>query len=168
MKNDFTTNFSVDKPNKTVRVQRAFDAPRHHVWAAWTRPELLDQWWAPKPYRTETKSMDFSEGGMWLYAMIGPEGEKHWAKARYTSIDPKDQFCFTDAFCDEHGTKAEGMPTSRWTNAFSESGGVTTVTITIRHDRLEDIEQLIEMGFKEGFLMALQNLEQLLAATDQG
>lgn len=62
------------------------------VWDAWTKPEILDQWWAPKPYQTETKSMDFREGGMWLYAMVSPENEKHWCKNDYHKVEPKKIF----------------------------------------------------------------------------
>jgi uncharacterized protein YndB with AHSA1/START domain len=57
-------------------VTREFDANSDLVWKAWTTAELLDQWWAPKPYRAETKSLDFREGGVWLYAMVSPENEK--------------------------------------------------------------------------------------------
>ena len=56
-------DFTVNKTNNTLTVVRAVAAPIDFVWAAWTEPELLDQWWAPKPYQTKTKSMDFREGG---------------------------------------------------------------------------------------------------------
>ena len=77
MKNELITNFTVDKAEKKVMIKREFAAPKKHVCAACTEPELLDQWWAPKPWKSETKSMDFSEGGRRLYAMVGPEGEEH-------------------------------------------------------------------------------------------
>ncbi len=62
-------DFIVNKENNTVNVKREFAADLQLVWDAWTKPELLDQWWAPKPYQTKTISMDFREGGMWLYYM---------------------------------------------------------------------------------------------------
>ena len=65
--------FIKDVTNKKVTVIRHFDAPVDHVWRAWTEVDLLDQWWAPKPWKAETKTMDFRSGGSWLYAMIGPE-----------------------------------------------------------------------------------------------
>jgi PhnB protein len=76
-------DFSVDKKNKTVHVTREFAAQLNLVWDAWTKPELLDQWWAPKPYQTKTKSQTFKEGGYWLYALMGPEGDVHWCRADY-------------------------------------------------------------------------------------
>jgi uncharacterized protein YndB with AHSA1/START domain len=68
MKSALLFDFTVNKESKTIVVNREFAAPLSLVWDAWTKAELLDKWWAPKPYRTETKSLDFREGGMWLYA----------------------------------------------------------------------------------------------------
>jgi len=65
MKNE--ASFEKDLKNKRLTVSRAFNAPLELVWKAWTESEILDQWWAPKPYRAETKSMDFRKGGMWAY-----------------------------------------------------------------------------------------------------
>jgi PhnB protein len=59
-------DFSVNKENNTILVKREFAANLDLVWDAWTKPELLDRWWAPKPYKTETRSMDFREGGHWV------------------------------------------------------------------------------------------------------
>jgi len=67
-------NFLVDKENKKITVERSFNAPLDLVWSAWTEAEILDLWWAPKPYRTETKKMDFREGCRWHYCMVSPEG----------------------------------------------------------------------------------------------
>jgi len=63
MKSNLFVNFSVDKENKVINVERAFAAPISKVWSAWTEREILDQWWAPKPWKAKTKSLDFSVGG---------------------------------------------------------------------------------------------------------
>jgi uncharacterized glyoxalase superfamily protein PhnB len=73
-------DFSVNKDSNTINVKRQFAADLPLVWDAWTKPELLDQWWAPKPFRNKTKSMDFREGGAWHYAMISPENITHWCR----------------------------------------------------------------------------------------
>jgi uncharacterized protein YndB with AHSA1/START domain len=78
MNKDILLNFQIDKEKKQIHVDRSFAAPLELVWAAWTEPDILDQWWAPKPYKTVTKSMNFSVGGRWLYYMLSPQGEKHW------------------------------------------------------------------------------------------
>jgi uncharacterized protein YndB with AHSA1/START domain len=162
MKSNLLMNFSVDKENNRVNVEREFAAPVGKVWAAWTQSELLDLWWAPRPWKARTKSQDFREGGSWLYAMVGPEGEEHWAKLDYKTINPQKSFSGIDAFCDENGTLNEEFARSTWTNTFTEADGTTTVSVVIQYDKYEDIEQIMEMGFKEGFTMALGNLDELL------
>ncbi len=158
-------DFSVNKENNTIHAKRAFAADLSLVWDAWTKPELLDLWWAPQPYRTQTKSMDFREGGSWLYCMISPENEKHWCKADYQKIVPFKSFSGLDAFCDEEGKLNEDFPRSLWSNTFIEQTANTTlVDIIISYNSLADLEKIIQLGFKEGFTMALGNLDQYIEA----
>lgn len=165
MKNDLLFDFTVNKESNTVNVKREFAANLGLVWNAWTQAEILDQWWAPKPWKAETKSHDFREGGVWLYAMVGPENEKHWAKAEFKTIDAKKTFSWADAFCDENGHINTDLPQAVWTNTFTEQDGITRVEVSIKHDKYEDIEAILNMGFKEGFAMGLDNLDELLAKT---
>ena len=164
MKNELITNFTVDKAEKKVMIKREFAAPKKHVWAAWTEPELLDQWWAPKPWKSETKSMDFSEGGRRLYAMVGPEGEEHWSFADYYSITSESNFKFRDGFSDSAGNINGDMPQSDWNVDFVETDGLTAVNIEIQHEKISDIEKVIEMGFKEGITATLEQLSEILSA----
>lgn len=158
-------DFSVNKADHTIGVKRTFAAPLELVWSAWTKPEILDLWWAPKPYQTQTKQMDFRVGGHWLYAMISPEGEAHWCRADYKEVEALKRFSGLDAFCDEAGQINEAFPRSFWTNAFTEeSDEVTMVDIVIAYESLSDLERIVELGFKEGFTMALGNLDQYLEA----
>jgi len=155
-------DFIVNKENKTVNVTREFAANLQLVWDAWTKPELLDLWWAPKPYVNKTKSMDFRESGRWLYCMISPEGETHWCLNNYKKINHLKGFSGLDAFCDEEGNINMDFPRTLWTNTFAANANTTTVTIVAQYDKLEDLEKVIAMGFKEGFTMALGNLDELL------
>ncbi len=157
-------DFVVDKENRRVKVVREFNAPLAKVWAAWTQKDLLDEWWAPKPWKTKTKTMDLKEGGNWLYSMVGPEGEEHFCRVDYKSVTPMKSFKGLDAFCDANGNINKELPASLWTCEFSEAGSKTTVTIEMECETLADLEKYIEMGFKEGFTMALGNLDELLTA----
>jgi len=159
-----TMNFNVDKENNKIQVIREFAAPVSRVWKAWTQQELLDQWWAPKPWTAQTKEMDFREGGKWIYAMVSPEGEKHWARTDFQSVKTLVSFTGLDAFVDEKGNKNTGLPESSWKVEFDESSITTTlVSVEIEYDSSEDLEKILEMGFIEGFSAALQNLDELLA-----
>ncbi|HSD08260.1 SRPBCC domain-containing protein [Flavobacterium sp.] len=162
MKNSLTFDFTVNKETNTVQVQKEFAAGLDLVWDAYTKPELLDQWWAPKPWLAKTKSMEFKVNGTRLYAMRGPEGEEHWALANFTSISPKTNFRYLDAFCDNEGNINDQLPRSEWNLDFIDKGDITLVDITIKHNALADLEKLIEMGFKEGFTIALNGLDELI------
>lgn len=153
--------FIVDKPTKTVCITAEFDAERDLVWDAYTRAELLDQWWAPKPWASRTKVMDFREGGRRFYAMVSPEGVERWSVQKYTSITPKTNFKFFNAFAD--ADENPELPGSDWDLNFSDQGGTTKVNISIYNESLERLERMIELGFREGTMMQLQNLEELLA-----
>lgn len=163
MNTNLLFDFTINKENKTIHIKREFDATPELVWKAWTEAELLNQWWAPKPYHIETKVLDLKVGGTWLYAMVSPKNEKTWCKADYKAIEAIKLLSWSDAFCDENGIENNIKPRSYWTNNFAESNEITTVSITILHDKLEDMETLIKMGFKEGFTMGLGNLDELLA-----
>ena len=164
MNSNLQFDFIVHKENNTIEINRAFAAPVNLVWKTWTTPEILDQWWAPKPYQTETKSMDFREGGFWLYSMVSPEGERHWCRADYKQIEVLKSYSALDAFCDETGQINESFPRAFWTNHFVENGDTTMVNITIAYNSLTDLEAVIQLGFKEGFSMAIGNLDEYLEA----
>jgi uncharacterized protein YndB with AHSA1/START domain len=146
-----------------LRITRQFDAPVDQVWKAWTTSELLDQWWAPKPWKTRTRSLDFSEGGKWMYAMVGPEGEEHLCRVDYIQIVPGKKFTGTDAFCDAEGNISTEFPTMHWICEFEAEGDKTNVLVTITFGSEEDLNKIVEMGFKEGFTAAHDNLDELLA-----
>lgn len=157
-------DFTVNKNENAIHVKREFAAARALVWDAWTKPELLDLWWAPKPYQTKTKSMDFREGGSWLYAMMGPEGDTHWCRADYKKVNAPHSFSGLDAFCDEDGNVNQDFPRSLWTNTFEDHGDRTLISIRIEYQQLDDLEKILELGFKEGFSAALENLDQYIEA----
>ncbi len=162
MNSNLLFEFAVDKENKTIHVTRAFAAGLELVWKAWTTAELLDQWWAPQPYRNKTKTLDFRNGGLWHYAMISPENETHWCRFDYETIEPQKSYTGLDAFCDEAGNINTAFDRMQWLNQFTESNGQTTVNITVTLDSLETLEKIIGMGFKEGFTAGLNQLDQLL------
>ena len=165
MKNDLLFDFTVDKSTKTVFINREFDAGLSLVWDAFTKQEILDQWWAPKPWASKTKFMNFEVGGRRFYAMVSPEGEEHWSIQEFTSINPKTNFKLLNAFADKDENPE--LPGSEWDLNFSEQNGTTKVSVTIYNESLARLEKMIEMGFKEGFSMTLKTLEELLATLSQ-
>lgn len=161
MKTDLLFDFTVDKIAKTVFVNREFAAGLSLVWDAFTKQEILDQWWAPAPYLSKTKFMNFEIGGRRFYAMVSPEGEEHWSLQKYTSISPKTNFKMSNFFADKDENPE--LPGSDWDLNFSEHHGITKASITIYNESSSRMEKLLE-GFRQGFTATLKNLEYLLAA----
>jgi uncharacterized protein YndB with AHSA1/START domain len=158
------TLFTKDFANKKLNVTREFSAPVEKVWKAWTESELLDKWWAPKPWKTETVSMDFSEGGHWLYYMAGAGGEKHYSKVNFETIIPGRQFTAANIFCDEHGEPVGNMSVGHWKNTFKATPTGSKVEVELSFDNEDSLKNMIAMGFEKGFTMGLGNLEELLEA----
>lgn len=164
MNHNLAFDFSVDKEKKTITVKREFAAELALVWDAYTKSEILDQWWAPNPWKAKTKRMDFRNGGSWLYAMVGPAGEEHWALATYKDIQFQKKFMGLDAFTDADGKVNAEMPQSKWEVNFTDKGEITLVEFRISFDDLAQLETTIQMGFKEGLSMAMEGLDELLAS----
>jgi len=165
MNNNLPFDFTVDKAAKTVFMNTEFAAELSLVWDAFTKHELLDQWWAPKPWASKTKFMDFKVGGRRFYAMVSPEGAERWSVQRFTSISPKTNFKLLNAFADKDENPE--LPGSDWDLNFSEENGKTKVSIAIYNESLDRMEKMIEMGFKEGMTMTLNHLRELLADLSQ-
>ncbi|HTB32260.1 MAG TPA: SRPBCC domain-containing protein [Bacteroidia bacterium] len=160
MENNSKTEFVTDLQNKKVTITREFDSPLENVWRAWTEKDLLDQWWAPKPFMSKTKVMDFKVGGRRFYAMVSPEGQEHWSVQKYTSISPKTNFKMMNAFADKDENPQ--LPGSDWDVNFSEENGTTKVCIIIINESLDRMKKMIEMGFQSGIMATLESLDELL------
>lgn len=159
-------DFIVNKETKTVSITKQLDAPLELVWDAYTKPEYLDQWWAPKPFSSRTKHMNFAVGGRRFYAMVSPEGQERWVMQQFRSITPKSHFSLFNAFADADENLE--LPGSDWDMNFSEQDGKTTVHASIYNESLERLERMIEMGFQSGVAAQLENLDELLANLSGG
>jgi len=163
LSDSYRNDFTVDKATNSVFITREFDADISLVWDAFTKQEILDQWWAPKPLISKTKVMNFEVGGRRFYAMVWPEGQEYWGMKKYTLINPKTQIKWLSSFTDKDENINAELPTSEWELNFSEENGITKVSIVIKNKTLADIEMIIQMGFKEGFTMILKELDNLLS-----
>lgn len=162
------TTFELSEDGRALTITRNFNAPMTAVWEAWTDSSLADQWWAPKPWRAETREMDFRVGGHWQYSMNGPDGEKMWGRMEYREINAPASFQAEDYFCDENGNKAAEMPTSTFEMKLTEEAGRTTQVVIATYPTAEAMKQILEMGLREGFSGSMENLEALVAGTAAG
>ncbi|MBB6371566.1 SRPBCC domain-containing protein [Chryseobacterium shigense] len=154
--------FNKDFDSNSVYVMKIYNADVSKVWDYFTKSELLDQWWGPKPWKCETVKQDFKEGGIWHYAMVGPDGEKMYAQVKYGEIMEHRSFDGTDAFCDEKGNINENFDQSKWLFGFTGVEEGTKMTVNIHFSSPEAMKQMLEMGFEEGFKMGLTQLEEII------
>src|SRR6185312_4728183 len=163
MNNNFVFEPNLDA--KTIHVVREFNAPIEKVWKAWTDPELLEKWVAPKPWKAVTKKMNFTVGGIWLYAMVSPESQKRWVYAKFTAIENGSAFSSTGMFCDGDGNPLPDGPKSyRHTKFSSIDGNRSKVDMVITFEEESTIKMFVEGGFKEGTTITLDQLDELLAS----
>ena len=160
--NNLLFAFTVDESTNSVLITREFDAELSLVWDAFTKQEILDQWWAPKPLASKTKLMNFEVGGRRFYSMVWPEGQEHWGVEKYTLINPKTNIKLLASFTDKDENINAELPTSEWELNFIEQNGITKVSISVYFESLEELKKMIEMGFKEGFTMTINELTNLL------
>jgi uncharacterized protein YndB with AHSA1/START domain len=162
MKPDLRFDFVADKAKSALTITREFDAGRQLVWDCHTKQELLDQWFAPKGLTTQTKHMDFRNGGYWHYAMVTPDGQHFWNRLDYLTIDPIDSYEARDGFCDEAGTVNPDMPRSKWEVAFSDASDRTLVTTIVQYASPDDLQKAIDMGLEGGMASTMERLDELL------
>jgi uncharacterized protein YndB with AHSA1/START domain len=158
--------FETDLAAKTIHISREFNAPIEKVWRAWTEPALLDKWVGPKPWKAETKIMDFTVGGIWLYAMVSPEGQMHWVYSKYTAIENCSAIASTGMFCDSDGNPIVDGPKSHRDTKFSSiDGNRTKVDSVVTFTDEATIKMFVEGGgFKEGTAAGFNQLDELLAS----
>lgn len=162
MKNTGKTQITKDAQERSILVSRVFDAPIEKVWQAYTESELLDQWWGPSPWKAETKSMNFKEGGFWLYAMVGPENEKQWSRMNYLAIDAYKSIDIEDAFSDEKGNFNQDMPIGKGKISFIPTTNGVKVDFKSIYRSEEELNKLVEMGFEQGISKCYDQLDDLI------
>ena len=130
------------------------------------KAEILDQWMGPKPYRVQTKEMDFREGGHWLYSMVGPDNAapQRYSLAEFIEIRPKSSFTTKNSFADENGNPVNsGFTFSITRYSFKAGAEKTTVQISKKMASLAELEQFIEGGYYEkGIAAGMNNLDEYL------
>ncbi|WP_343660328.1 SRPBCC domain-containing protein [Chryseobacterium sp.] len=154
--------FNKDFDELSTYVMKMYKADVLTVWNYFTKAELLDKWWGPKPWKCETVSQDFREGGVWFYAMVGPNGEKGYSRSEYGEITEHRSFDWMSAFCDEKGNINEDFPMSKWLIGFTGVEEGTKVTINIHYQSQDVMKKMMDMGFEQGFTMGLNQLEELI------
>ncbi len=146
-------------PAHELTLTRLIDAPREKVFRCWTEPELLKQWFAPKPYETPVVEVDVRPGGSSYFVMRGPDGVDLPNRGVYLEVVPNRKLVFTDAFVEAWVPSEKPFFTGVLT--FDDEGGRTRYTARALHWTAEDRQAHESMGFHEGWGQCADQLEAL-------
>jgi uncharacterized protein YndB with AHSA1/START domain len=150
-----------DAPPYELVLTRTIDAPPELVFRAWTEPELMKEWFTPRPWTTPVIETDVRPGGKSYILMRGPNGEENPNRGVYLEVDRPNKLVFTDAFVDAWTPSTK--PFMSVTLTFESIDGKTRYTARAQHWTAEDREQHEQMGFHYGWGLATDQLEALLA-----
>ena len=162
MKN--TGNLRVATPtDREIAMTRVFDAPRHLVFEAWTKPELLKRWlYGPPDWSLAVCDMDLRPGGALRWVWCGPDGTEMGLSGVYREIVPPERIVHTELF-DEDWTGGETLATID----FVEQDGKTTVTMTVLYSSREARDGALKSGMEHGMAAGYDRLAEMLASTSQ-
>jgi uncharacterized protein YndB with AHSA1/START domain len=147
--------------DRELVLTRLINAPRAKVYRAWTDPELLKQWFAPKPYTTPIVEIDVRPGGSAYFVMRGPDGNDLPNRGVYLEVVPNEKLVSTDAYVKAWEPSEKPFMTLILT--FEDEGGKTRYTARVRHWTVADREAHEKMGFHEGWGLCTDQLEALVA-----
>jgi len=142
---------------REIHVERVFDAPREHVFAAFTDPDLIPEWWGPHGTTTVVDQMDVRAGGAWRFVIRNEDGSEMGFRGTYREVTPPARIVQTFEW--------EGLPghISVETATFEDLGGRTKVTSTSLFHTTEERDGMLESGMERGLNETYARLDELLA-----
>jgi uncharacterized protein YndB with AHSA1/START domain len=151
------TTFTTPSDREIV-MTRVFEAPRHLVFEAWTRPEHVNSWWGPRTTTLPVCEIDLRPGGAWRYVVRDTDGNEYGFRGVYREVEPPARLVYTDSF--------DGMPghESLVTITFDERDGRTTLTSTTLYQSVEDRDAVLEIGMTQGAAESMDRLAEHLQA----
>jgi uncharacterized protein YndB with AHSA1/START domain len=155
-----TQSHATPADERELVLTRLFDAPREKVYRAWTDPELLKQWFVPKPWTIAEVETDLRTGGASRIVMRDPDGKDYPNEGIYLEVVENEKIVFTDAYT--AGWKPAEKPFFTGIVTFEDEGGKTRYTARARHWTMEDKKAHEEMGFHEGWGQCADQLAELL------
>jgi uncharacterized protein YndB with AHSA1/START domain len=143
--------------DREIHIERVFDAPRDRVFAAYTDPQLIPQWWGPRGTTTTVDEMDVRPGGSWRFVIHNSDGSETAFRGTYREVVAPERIVQTFEW--------EGMPghVSVETATFEDLGDRTKVTTTSISHTTEERDGMLGSGMERGMNETYARLDELLA-----
>lgn len=149
--------FTLSTPSdREIRMTRLFDAPRHLVFDAMTKPEHIKRWWGNlgPGYSVPVCEMDLRVGGAWRFVNRHPNGEAVFYGVN-REIAPPDRLVFTEIY--EPFPDAESVVTA----TFTEESGKTRLTVTVLYPSAEVRDMVMKTGMEKGAAISYDRLDEV-------
>src|SRR5262245_50211805 len=146
--------------DRELVLTRLIAAPREKLYRAWTEPELLKQWFAPKPFTTPVAELDVRPGGANLIVMRGPDGKDMPNRGVYLEVVPNERLVFTDAYVKAWEPSAKPFMTV--TITLESQASKTRYTARVSHWTAADRDAHERMGFYQGWGQCADQLTALV------
>ena len=148
-------------------LERTLDAPIDLVWMAYTDPEHLKQWFAPKPYQITECELDLTPGGIFRIRMVGPDGfdTGHGTPGCVLEVEDQRKLTWTSALGpgyrpNEMGEGCESFPFTAIVTFEDAGNGKTAYRAVAIHKDIADKEAHEKMGFHDGWGTVASQLEE--------
>ncbi len=151
-------------------LERVLDAPRDLVWKAWTNPEHLKKWWAPRPYQTPECEMELRPGGKFYTRMTGPDGFDSAGTGCFLEVVEGEKIVWTSALLPGYrpiaGDPADcgGFPFTAIVTFEDNGDGRTRYKAVALHRNQADRDTHAKMGFHEGWGTCADQLGEMARA----
>ncbi|MEA2144214.1 MAG: hypothetical protein QOI64_2644 [Solirubrobacteraceae bacterium] len=142
--------------DREIHVERVFDAPRDRVFAVYTDPELIPEWWGPRGTTTVVEKMDVRTGGDWRFLSRNSDGSETGFRGTYREVSAPDRIVQTFEW--------DGMPgyISLETATFEDLGECTKVVTTSLFHTTEERDGMLGSGMEGGMNETYARLDELL------
>ena len=148
---------TIEHPDRTLVIERVFDAPRSLVYDAWTKSEHIDNWWGPAGITIRTVERDFSVGGVWNCVMLTPSGREKPIRYEYLEIVPPAKLVWLES------TEPDRSDEVQMTIMLEEQGNETKLTMLILHGTAEEMKRNDEFGMRDGWNSSFESLDDYLS-----
>jgi uncharacterized protein YndB with AHSA1/START domain len=144
---------------RTIRVERVFDAPRSRVWRAMTDPELVKQWWG-RGHELDVEALELEPGGRWRFVEHAPDGTQGF-EGHFREVVPEERLTFT--------LRWDGMPAYPFVEHLTLEDleeGRTKLVSEILFFTSEERDAVLASGMEQGMNQSYGELDRLLATFD--